>query len=186
MERKKGMNRTMGKVMMAAMIALAICLPALSFFTGNAAAATNNSSYYDQNEGTVLGLLVFFFIVAALVVFLILPQKKEKKLIPMLTSIGASIGIVAVIFGFIDLANIFPNVNFAFWTQWFNVSTMGSIAIALGWFFVLLATLIAVYVIKDRQKEIQAVELGIIGFLVWFVFFLIAYYVLEWKFLLGT
>jgi len=47
-------------------------------------------------------------------------------------------------------------------------------------------TTLAVYVIKDRQKEIQAVELGIIGFLVWFVFFLLAYYVLEWSFLLGA
>ena len=140
----------------------------------------------DTSEGTVLAVSVFLYFLGTAITFWLLPQKKEKKLIPWLASIGASIGIVAVIFGFIDLANIFPNVNFAFWTQWFNVSTMGSIAIALGWFFVLLATLIAVYVIKDRQKEIQAVELGIIGFLVWFVFFLIAYYVLEWSFLLGT
>jgi len=168
-----------------AFIAVMICLPLLLAAVSPALATNNSTDMYDQNEGGVLGLLVFFYLVGAVAVFLILPQSKEKKLVPTMIAIAIAIAVVTVIFGVIELAVYVEGVNFAFWTTWFNLSNMGALAVALGWFVILLATLIAVYQIKDRKQEIMAMELGIIGFLLWAVFFLVAYYVLQWDFLLG-
>jgi hypothetical protein len=167
------------------MMVFAVPLMMLIMGIAGVAMGANNSSYYDQNEGGILGLLVFFYLVGVVLVFLVLPQSKERKMVPTLIAVGIAVAVVTVIFGLIDLAVYVSGVNFAFWTEWFTLSNMGALAIALGWFFILFATLLAVYKIRDHKEELMALELGIIGFLFWAVFFLVAYYVLQWDFLLG-
>jgi len=162
-----------------------IALVALFALVGMSQMA-NAGDNYTQNEGGVLGLLIFFYLVGVVIVFLLLPQAKEKKLIPTIIAIGIAVAIVTVIFGIIDLAVYVPGVNFAFWTDWFNLSDYGALLIAMGWFIIILATLIAVYKIKEKKKELDALQIGIIGCLVWAIIFLVMYFVVQWDFLLGT